>query len=121
MPKHGSIATYTSAWAKYQNNRCHNTGRLPCRTRFCGCPARNEAKEKNCEPDMRSESSAVQPASNTLKINMLSRAFRNHAQTVMGSRVKLIPSARKSIVVVAKLSALSNAASENKEALASHK
>ena len=121
MPKHGSIATYTSACAKYQKSRCQRMGRLPCRTRFCGCAARKEAVLKKFEPSSRSERTAAHPASRTLKISMLKIALRNHAQTVTGMRGKVMPFARSSIVVVVKLSALNSAASEKRAALASHR
>src|SRR5271157_4748058 len=121
MPKHGSIATYTSACAKYQKSRCQRMGRLPCRTRFCGCTARKEAVLKKFDPSSRSERTAAHPASKTLKISMLRSALTNHAHTVTGMRGKVMPFARIAIVVIAKFSALNNAASEKRAALASHR
>ena len=52
---------------------------------------------------------------------MLKMALTNHAHTVTGMRGKVMPLARNSIVVVMKLSALHNAASEKRAALASHR
>src|SRR5208283_641578 len=121
MPKHGSTATYTSACAKYQKSRCQRMGRLPCRTRFCGCAARKDAVLKKFEPSKRSERTAAHPASRTLKISMLRMALMNQAHTVTGMRGRVIPFARISIVVVVKFKELNNAAREKTAALASHR
>src|SRR5271163_6495 len=53
---------------------------------------------------------AVQPARRMLKISKLRMALRNQAHTVIGRRGRVIPLARRSIVVTAKLRAVARAA-----------
>src|SRR5579859_4687692 len=96
MPKHGNIATYTSACAKNQNQRCQM---LVAETENCG------ATPKKCVPASRSESSNTLEADKTLKISRLRIAVRNHAHTVIGSRGIVIPRARCSITVTLRFSA----------------
>src|SRR6266478_3029938 len=64
------------------------------------------SKGKKCVLKRRSESRQTQAASRMLKISMPRMALMNQAQTVSGNRGRVIPGARKSIVVTLKLSAL---------------
>src|SRR6267378_7586456 len=96
MPKHGNIATYTSAWAKNQNQRCQI---LEAETENCG------ATPKKCVPANRSESSNTLDASKMLKISKLKIAVTNHAHTVIGNRGSVMPRARCSITLTLKFSA----------------
>src|SRR5260370_33363382 len=61
---------------------------------------------KKCVLKRRSESRQTQAASRMLKISIPRMALMNQAQTVNGSRGRVIPWARRSIVVTLKLSAL---------------
>ena len=79
------------------------------------------AARNKCVPSMRSDSRHRQAASKIAKISRLSIALRNHAHTVIGSRGRLMPSARKSIVVTVKFSALSKAPNTKRAALPSHR
>src|ERR1700730_5859773 len=53
-----------------------------------------------------------------LKINKLRMALMNHAQTVIGRRGRVMPFARRSMVVTLKFSALARAAAQNRAMLA---
>src|SRR6476659_9935397 len=101
-PKHGSIATYTSACAKNQNKRCHcaETSRL--------------ATAKKCVPRTRSVSRHKQAPNRMLKIRRLKIALMNHAQTETGIRGRVIPAVRESITVTQKFSEVSSDAPQNK-------
>src|ERR1700719_594196 len=61
---------------------------------------------KKCVLKRRSESRQAQAARRMLKINMPRMALMNQAQAVNGSRGRVMPLARRSIVVTLKLSAL---------------
>src|SRR5882724_3044865 len=64
------------------------------------------SSEKKCVPNSRSDSKQTQAANRMLKISMPRMALMNHAHTVNGSRGRVIPWPRRSIVVTLKLSAL---------------
>src|SRR5215471_1501399 len=112
MPKHGSIATYTWACAKNQKRRCQSRGRESV-TRFAGCEARKFATVKKCVAKKRSDSTQTHAAKRMLKIRRLRIALTNQAQTVSGSRGRVIPCARKSRVVTVKFSAVQREAPQN--------
>src|SRR5260370_32620419 len=61
---------------------------------------------KKCVLKRRSESRQAQADRRMLKINMPRMALMSEAQTVTGSRGRVMPLARRSIVVTLKLSAL---------------
>jgi hypothetical protein len=111
MPKHGNIATYTSACAKNQNHRCQIAISETLEV------ARNA---KNCVPNKASENSSTQAASKIPKISKLSTAVTYHAQTVSGSRSSVMPSVRPSVTVVQKFTELSIAPNEKQTTAASH-
>src|SRR5258708_14407470 len=111
MPKHGSIATYTSACAKNQNQRCQMDGKA---TLDGACTA------KNWVPRYQSESSSAHAASKIPKISKLSTAVTYQAQTVSGSLVSVIPSVRKSVTVVQKFTEDRTAPKEKLTTLNSH-
>src|SRR5260370_31232540 len=67
---------------------------------------------KKCVPKSRSESKQTHDAKRMLKISKPRMALMNQAQTVSGSRGRVIPRARKSMVVTLKLSALSSEAAQ---------
>src|SRR6266851_3816623 len=67
---------------------------------------------KKCVLKRRSESKQTQAARRMLKINMPRMALMNQAQTVKGSRGRVMPWARKSMVVTPKLSALRREAAQ---------
>src|SRR6266446_815509 len=64
------------------------------------------SKGKKCALKRRSESRQTQAASRILKISMPRMALMNQAQTVKGRRGRVMPWARRSMVVTLKLSAL---------------
>src|SRR5882724_12734442 len=64
------------------------------------------SSEKKCVPNSQSDSKQTQAANRMLKISMPRMALMNHAHTVNGSRGRVIPWPRRSIVVTLKLSAL---------------
>ena len=68
----------------------------------------------------RSESKQTQAARRMLKISMPRMALMNHAQTVSGSRGRVMPCARKSMVVTLKLSALQSDAAQKMATLTIH-
>src|SRR5882724_6075440 len=112
MPKHGSIATYTSACAKNQNQRCQT--------------AKSETLEvtlaaKNCVPRNQSESSSAHAASRIPKISRLRTAVTYHAQTVRGRRINVIPSVRASVTVTQKFTEDSMAPTEKQTTLRSQR
>ncbi len=78
------------------------------------------AREKNACRSNHRESSSAQAASKMLKISMLRMALMNHAQTVTGNRVSVIPLARRSITVTLKLMATSSEPRQNIATLTSH-
>src|SRR5258708_27034977 len=67
---------------------------------------------KKCVFKRRSESKQTQAASRMLKINAPRMALMNQAQTVSGRRGRVMPRARRSMVVTLKLSALSRDAAQ---------
>src|SRR5260370_35742999 len=67
---------------------------------------------KKCVLKRRSESKQTQAARRMLKINAPRMALMNQAQTVSGRRGRVMPGARRSMVVTLKLSALSRAAAQ---------
>src|SRR5216683_8413776 len=67
---------------------------------------------KNCVLRSRSESRQTHAARRMLKINKPRMALMNQAQTVRGSRGRVMPWARRSMVVTLKLSALSSDAAQ---------
>src|SRR6266849_8737178 len=75
---------------------------------------------KKCVLISRSESKHTQAASRMLKISMPSMALMNHAQTVSGSRGRVIPRPRRSMVVTLKLSALRRDAAQKIATLTIH-
>src|SRR6266852_5597044 len=75
---------------------------------------------KKCVLKRRSESKQTQAARRMLKINNPRMALMKHAQTVKGSRGKVIPWARKSMVLTLKLSALSSDAAQKMATLTIH-
>src|ERR1700761_3913776 len=74
---------------------------------------------KKCVAEERSQSKRTQTASSMEKIKRLRMALINQAQTVMGRRGRVMPLARKSMAVTAKLRALSKAPTEKTETTAS--
>src|SRR6266404_1197259 len=64
------------------------------------------SKGKKCVFKRRSESRQTQAARRMLKINAPRMALMNQAQTVSGNRGRVMPGARRSMVVTLKLSAL---------------
>src|SRR6266567_9579059 len=67
---------------------------------------------KKCVLKRRSESKQTQAASRMLKINAPRMALMNQAQTVSGRRGRVMPLARRSMVVTLKLSALKRDAAQ---------
>src|SRR2546429_5603388 len=67
---------------------------------------------KKCVVKMRSESKQIQAARRMLKIKAPRMAVMNQAQTVSGNRGRVMPGARRSMVVTLKLSALSSDAAQ---------
>src|SRR6266702_8672643 len=67
---------------------------------------------KKCVPKRRSESRQTQAARRMLKINEPRMALMNQAQTVKERRGRVMPGARRSMVVTLKLSALSRDAAQ---------
>src|SRR5713101_2710942 len=104
-PKQGSMATYTWACAKNQKRRCQSTGCAEAATP-AGWLATKLADEKNCVLSRRSESKQRHAARRMLKINIPRTALMNQAQTVIGSRGRVIPGARRSMVVTVKFNAV---------------
>src|SRR5205814_1340520 len=65
------------------------------------------SSRKKCVLKRRSESKQTQAARRMLKIKAPRMALMNQAQTVSGNRGRVMPGARRSMVVTLKLSALS--------------
>src|SRR5881275_1029284 len=85
-------------------------------TAFATAPAGLEEMKfsagKKCVPTRRSESRQTQAARRMLKIKAPRMALMNQAQTVSGNRGRVMPGARRSMVVTLKLSALSSDAAQ---------
>ena len=97
-PIPGRIAMYTSGCPKNQNRCCHSSGEpppCPCSSPLTTSPP----GMKKLVPAERSSSSRIPPANNTLNASRLRIAVTNHAHTVSGMRISVIPGARMSIVV----------------------
>src|ERR1700730_10632302 len=75
---------------------------------------------KKCVLKRRSESRQAQAARRMLKINMPRMALMTQAQTVNGSRGRVMPLARRSMVVTLKLSALRRDAAQKIATLTIH-
>src|SRR6266849_1065646 len=75
---------------------------------------------KNCMLKGRSESKQKQAARRMLKINKPRMALMNQAHTVSGSRGRVIPRPRRSMVVTLKLSAWSRDAAQEIATLTIH-
>src|SRR6266478_9457114 len=75
---------------------------------------------KKCVLKRRSDSRQTHAASRMLKISKPRMALMNQAQTVSGSRGRVIPRARKSMVVTLKLSALRRDAAQKIATLTIH-
>src|SRR6266446_1189618 len=94
-----------SQQGKNQQRRRQRTG-----TAFATAPAgwveTKFTTGKKCVPIRRSESKQTQAARRMLKISAPRMALMNQAQTVNGRRGRVMPWARRSIVVTLKLSAL---------------
>ena len=113
IPKHGSIATYTSACAKNQNQRCQIA--ISERAR------RAHAAQRTAYRAAQSENSSTHAASKIPKINKLSIAVTYQAHTVSGSRVESsCPSVRTSVTVVQKLIEVRIAPNEKHATLNNH-
>src|SRR5438034_6484959 len=106
-PIAGKIAMYTSGCPKNQNKCCHKSGEPPL------CPVRTPftvtSGTKKLVPRLRSISSRIPADSSTPKASNPRIAVTNHAQHVRGMRIRVIPFARMSRVVVMKFSAPINA------------
>ena len=103
----GKIAMYTSGWPKNQNKCCHKSGEPPL------CPVSTPFTvprgTKKLVPRLRSISRRMPAESNTPNASNPRIAVTNHAQQVSGMRIKVMPFARMSSVVVMKFSAPINA------------
>src|SRR6516162_8554369 len=106
-PMAGRIAMYTSGCPKNQNKCCHKSGEPPL------CPVRTPltvtSGTKKLVPRLRSISSRIPAESRTPNASSPRIAVTNHAQHVSGMRIKVMPFARMSRVVVMKFSAPINA------------
>ena len=75
---------------------------------------------KKLVPALRSSSNKIPAASSTPNASKPRIAVINHAHTVSGIRIKVMPGARKSIVVAMKFSAPSSDARQNSAMLTIH-
>ncbi|CAM5257968.1 hypothetical protein SVIOM342S_04601 [Streptomyces violaceorubidus] len=94
MPKNGSATMYTSGWPKNQNRCCHNS-------------APPFAASKTCAPNLRSASSISSAAVSTGKAGSTRIDVNRMFQVKIGIRNMVIPGARRQMMVVMKLTALS--------------
>ena len=87
----------------------------------CTCPfTTSPAGRKKLVPAERSSSNSTPPASNTPNASRIEIAVTNHAHTVSGMRISVIPGARKSIVVAMKFTAPRSDATQKIKMLTIH-
>src|SRR5713226_6828033 len=119
IPRHGRIATYTSACTKNQNKRCHRSG-IPCGAEEGIEPARTCGALKKYVPTRRSASRNTQAARRMLNIKDPRIPVRNQAHTVSGIRGKVMPLVRRSMAVTLKFNALNSDATQKSATLTTH-